>query len=162
MQQNVRVSKMFLERDVRMAGCGIGENFNYHGSRVYALEFENADGATGSDKLSINYIDYSASTCDGLMPDLTSTGGSALNAAEALRQIGARVSHCFSIFTYELPQARDAFHHAGLELVFLSGLSTLLKVATSSGRITAEEERAVREWLARGSIVASRVDPVTP
>ena len=37
MQQNVRVSKMFLERDIRMAGCGIGEDFNFHGSRIYAI-----------------------------------------------------------------------------------------------------------------------------
>jgi len=97
-----------------------------------------------------------------VVEDLTSTGGSSLNAAEALRRIGARVGHCFSIFTYELSQARDAFHRAGVELVSLCGISTLLKVATSSGRITVEEERAVVEWLSRGPMAASRVDPATP
>lgn len=82
-----------------------------------------------------------------VVEDLTSTGGSALTAVEALRGIGARVGHCFSIFTYELPQARDGFRGARVELVCLCGISTLLEVATSSGQITGEEAHAVREWL---------------
>ena len=97
-----------------------------------------------------------------VVEDLTSTGGSALNAVEALRGLGARVNHCFSIFTYELPQARDAFQRAGVGLVSLCGISTLLEVAISSGQITGEEAQAVREWLGKGPRVASRVDPVNP
>ncbi len=82
MQQNVRVSKMFLERDVRMAGCGM-MSFGLYGSRVYPIEFQNAAGASGSDKIYINYVNYSVSTCDGILPDLTSTGGPSPTSSEA-------------------------------------------------------------------------------
>jgi len=82
MQQNVRVAKMFLERDVRMAGCGM-KNFYDEGERVYALDFDNdsAVGDTGSDKLTINYIDYSVDSCDDLLPDLTCDGSMPTNSA---------------------------------------------------------------------------------
>jgi type IV pilus assembly protein PilW len=82
MQQNVRVSKMFLERDVRMAGCGL-QNLGYYGSRVYALDFEDEEGTTDTDKIFVNYIDYSVTTCDGILPDLTSTGGPSPTSSEA-------------------------------------------------------------------------------
>ena len=91
MQQNVRVAKMFLERDVRMAGCGLND-FSMGDDRVYALTFENG-GTTGSDRLTINYIDYGAGECGddplGLvdpcddLPKLTLKGAMPLNSAEA-------------------------------------------------------------------------------
>lgn len=93
-----------------------------------------------------------------VIEDLTSTGGSALNAVEALRGIGAWVDHCFSIFTYELPQARDGFRGAGVELAYLCGISTLLEVATSSGQITGEEAHAVQAWLSAGPTAGSGVE----
>lgn len=83
MQQNVRVSKMFLERDIRMAGCGMREDFGFYGSRIYGLEFQNAVGTSGSDQILINYINYSVSTCDDILPDLTSTGGPSPSSSEA-------------------------------------------------------------------------------
>lgn len=82
MQQNMRAGKMFLERDVRMAGCGI-QNLSQEDERVYALTFENADGATGSDKLTINYIDYSVDECDSVLPDLALSGTMPAASAEA-------------------------------------------------------------------------------
>lgn len=75
MQQNIRVAKMFLERDVRMAGAGVGTKFGVTGDRVYAIEFENAEGASGTDKIMINYIDFEVTTCDGVLPQLTLQGG---------------------------------------------------------------------------------------
>lgn len=83
MQQNVRVSKMFLERDVRMAGCGIKSDFGFKDTKQYSLTFENADGATGSDKLTINYLDYSVDSCDGVLPDLTLTDNMPISSAVA-------------------------------------------------------------------------------
>ena len=91
-----------------------------------------------------------------VIEDLTSTGGSALSAVEALRGIGARVDYSFSIFGYEFPQARDAYRRAGVELVSLCGVSTLLEVVTSRGQITEKDERAVREWLTKEPMGASR------
>jgi len=63
MHQNVRVAKMFLERDVRMAGCGMGAMFGFGGVTTYALENDNNSGATGSDSLTVRYIDYEAGAC---------------------------------------------------------------------------------------------------
>ncbi len=91
-----------------------------------------------------------------VVEDLTSAGGSALTAIEGLRGIGARADYCFSIFTYESPQARDNFQRAGVELASLCGISTLLELATSSGQITGDDERAVREWLEKGPLAAPR------
>ena len=90
-----------------------------------------------------------------VVEDLTSTGGSALSAVKALRGIGARADHCFSIFTYESAQAQDNFQRAGVELASLCGISTLLEVATSSKQITGEDERAVREWLQKGLVASA-------
>lgn len=63
MQQNVRVAKMFLERDLRMAGSGVMNMSGPNNSIVYPLEFHNADGATGSDKIVVMYEDQSGSGC---------------------------------------------------------------------------------------------------
>ncbi len=65
LQQNVRVAKMFLERDIRMAGANMdGVAFPSSASGVnellYPVTFENATGADGTDKLTVVYIDYYA------------------------------------------------------------------------------------------------------
>ena len=49
-----------------------------------------------------------------IIEDLISTGGSSLNAAEALRSEGIEVTGIVSIFTYELQSADEAFASAGL------------------------------------------------
>jgi len=94
--------------------------------------------------------------------DLTSTGASAISAALALREAGARADYCFSIFTYEFQRAAQAFAESGIHLVTLSGIVTLLGVAHARGDITSTEEEAVREWLRRGPVVATRVDTEHP
>jgi len=97
-----------------------------------------------------------------VLEDLTSSGGSALNATEVLRTMGARVDHCYSIYTYGFPLAREAYNRARVELVSLCKVSTLLEVAAADGRINRGQERAVREWLASGPLTASRVDQANP
>lgn len=81
-----------------------------------------------------------------VVEDLTNLGGSLLAAVEGLRAVDAKVDHCFSIFTYEFPQALEAARKAGVALASLCGMSTLLAVATSDGRIDAEGEQIVRRW----------------
>lgn len=71
MQQSVRVSKLFLERDVRMAGSGL-RNFYWEDGKAYALDFTNG-GANGTDEITIRYLDYDETTCDGILPQLTLT-----------------------------------------------------------------------------------------
>ena len=67
MQQNVRMAKMFLERDVRMAGCGIEEYYDL-GTRVYPVDFTNAGGESDTDILVINYMYPDNDPC---LPQLT-------------------------------------------------------------------------------------------
>ena len=74
LQQNVRIAKMFLERDVRMAGAGIS-NLSFGGIATYPIEFENdVDGTTGvaatiasivpgTDLLTIRYQNFGLSGC---------------------------------------------------------------------------------------------------
>lgn len=70
MQQNLRVAKMFLERDVRMAGAGvmnmsgpIDEDGDGNVEIVSPLEFLNADGADGTDKITVIYEDLYGGGC---------------------------------------------------------------------------------------------------
>ncbi|MSQ22185.1 MAG: orotate phosphoribosyltransferase [Dehalococcoidia bacterium] len=91
-----------------------------------------------------------------VIEDLTNLGGSALAAAVALREVGAKADHCFSILTYEFPQATEAARKAGIEMVSLCSLSALLEVATASGQLDSKAEQAVRTWWRKGSVVAKR------
>ena len=79
--------------------------------------------------------------------DLTSTGDSAIAAAKALREHGARADHCFSIFTYEFPAATQAFNKEGINLVTLCGISPFLEVASQKEYISKEDGQAVKRWL---------------
>ncbi len=71
LQQNLRVAKMYLERDIRMAGCGMGSTFYNQGAQVFALVNTNGSAA-GSDSLVITYVDYD-DPCNGALPQLTPT-----------------------------------------------------------------------------------------
>jgi len=71
LQQNLRVAKMNLERDIRMAGCGFGSNFFYLGAQIFPLVNTNG-GASGPDSLVITYVDYD-DPCNGALPQLTPT-----------------------------------------------------------------------------------------
>lgn len=88
LQQNVRIAKMFLERDIRMADAGIKELFqmdetcdiednppSFGGVKVYPFEFEdNVDGSsgraagisdivTGTDLLVVRYQNFGVGGC---------------------------------------------------------------------------------------------------
>ena len=81
LQQSLRVAKMNLERDIRMAGCGFGTAFNYlsgvdgnpNPNTIYPLASLNADAlSANSDRLTISYVNYS-DPCSGVLPQLTPT-----------------------------------------------------------------------------------------
>ena len=76
MQQNIRVGKMFIERDIRMAGCGMN-NLSQLGSPITFT-----DGtATGADTLTITYIDLNSESCN--LPQLTLSGSMPDTSSEA-------------------------------------------------------------------------------
>lgn len=93
MQQNVRTAKMFLERDIRMAGSGVMNLNGPNLATVQPLWFENNVGTTGTDRLTILYDAQQGQDCGPLtapatslcsdLPPLTLVASMPKNAASA-------------------------------------------------------------------------------
>ena len=81
-----------------------------------------------------------------LVEDLVSTGGSALSAAEALREAGAEVVAVLAVFTYGFPEAEAAFEAAGLPLATLTDFETLAEAARQSGALADGAWDALADW----------------
>ncbi|WP_124070975.1 orotate phosphoribosyltransferase [Filibacter tadaridae] len=81
-----------------------------------------------------------------IVEDLISTGGSSLNAAEALRSEGVEVTGVVSIFTYELQSADNAFESVGLTYNSLTDFGALTEVATENGAISEQSIGNLQEW----------------
>ncbi|MCG7342810.1 orotate phosphoribosyltransferase [Sporosarcina sp. ACRSL] len=81
-----------------------------------------------------------------IIEDLISTGGSSLNAVEALRSEGIKVEGVVSIFTYELASADVAFAEANLSYKSLTDFGALTEAAIESGAITNESIIGLLEW----------------
>lgn len=78
--------------------------------------------------------------------DLISTGGSVIEAAEAVQQAGGEVLGCAAIFTYQLDAAQDNFKKAELELHTLSRYEILIERAVEKGIIDPQEKKLLTEW----------------
>ncbi len=74
-----------------------------------------------------------------LVEDLISTGGSVIDAAEALRQAGAEVLGVVSIFTYGMAEGRARLARAGLWHVSLTDFDVLAELAAELGYIKSED-----------------------
>ncbi len=83
-----------------------------------------------------------------LLEDTISTGESALNAAQALREAGAIVERCVCIFTWDWAATRNAFAEAQIPLVALATLSDLLTIATAEGRLNEAQHALIERWAA--------------
>jgi len=85
-----------------------------------------------------------------VVEDLISTGGSAIDVVEALREEGANVLGIVSIFTYGMRKGLERIAAAQTENWSLSNLDALVEVAAESGYIAPE-------WKSR--ILAFRDNP---
>ncbi|MDP2600251.1 MAG: orotate phosphoribosyltransferase, partial [Deltaproteobacteria bacterium] len=83
-----------------------------------------------------------------VIEDMVSTGGSSVAAVEALRNAGAKVDHCFAIFSYGFPEAVKKFEEIQCTLTSLTDFSTLLQVAKESKIIKAEQETLLKKFSA--------------
>ena len=83
-----------------------------------------------------------------VVEDLISTGGSALDAVGALREVGATVQAVLAIFSYELDVAAAAFEETGVSQHVLTGFSTLIDVAHERGDLSEAALAALTEWRA--------------
>lgn len=81
-----------------------------------------------------------------LVEDLVSTGGSSLDAVEALRRAGAEVEAVVAIFSYGLPAAAEAFEKAAVPLHTLTTYPVLVEVASETGTIPSGSIEALRTW----------------
>ena len=73
-----------------------------------------------------------------VIEDLISTGGSAVEVVEALREAGADVLGIVSIFTYGMKKGLERIAAAGTVNHSLSNLDTLVEVAAEEGFIAPE------------------------
>ncbi|MEO8589321.1 MAG: orotate phosphoribosyltransferase [Flavobacteriales bacterium] len=81
-----------------------------------------------------------------VVEDLVSTGGSSLNAVEALRAEGCDVKGMVCIFTYGFDEATKAFNKAKVKLQPLTNYSVLLDQALHSDYITEKDLLSLNEW----------------
>jgi orotate phosphoribosyltransferase len=81
-----------------------------------------------------------------VVEDLISTGGSVIEAVQALRDAGCQVLGVVSIFTYELAKGEQQLKSSNIEAYSLTDFSTLAKIAEQKGLITPENLSSLEEW----------------
>ena len=81
-----------------------------------------------------------------IVEDLVSTGKSSLKAAQAVRDAGAEVVGMVAIFTYEFPQAAEAFKKAGIKLLTISNYSAMVDAAVKANYIKDEDVETLKQW----------------
>ena len=78
-----------------------------------------------------------------VIEDLISTGGSAIDVVEALREAGAEVLGIVSIFTYGMKKGLERLSAAQVENHSLSNLDALVEAAVEDGYIAPEWKRRI-------------------
>lgn len=81
-----------------------------------------------------------------ILEDLVSTGGSSLNAAEALKSNGMQVLGMVAIFSYGFEISNKNFRHAGVELHTLSNYQILIEEAINQNYVSGEKLALLQSW----------------
>lgn len=81
-----------------------------------------------------------------IVEDLISTGGSSVNAAEAVVREGGTVSHVFAIVTYDLEESKKRFEDAGLQLLTLTNFGAILEAATKAGAVSNDQLAVINNF----------------
>jgi len=81
-----------------------------------------------------------------LIEDLFSTGGSSLNACDALSESGATLLGVLAIFSYNFDVVTEAFNKRGISFGTLSDYNTLLPIAVAQGYIPEEKLSVLSRW----------------
>lgn len=90
--------------------------------------------------------EYKAGQKVVVIEDLISTGGSSLQAVEALRKAGCEVLGMAAIFTYGFQKAADNFKAAGCELTTLSNYNAMIDLAVKTGYVQEADVEKLKEW----------------
>jgi orotate phosphoribosyltransferase len=83
-----------------------------------------------------------------LIEDLVTTGGSSLDAVDALRDAGATVVDVVAIATYGFAGMAEAFAGAGVRLSVLTTVAAIVDEAEAAGRLDRAAAADIRAWLA--------------
>jgi len=81
-----------------------------------------------------------------MIEDLISTGGSSLQAVEAVREARGTVVGVLAIFSYGFEKATTAFEVADCPFATLSDYDTLLEIAVKQEYITADQLETLKAW----------------
>lgn len=81
-----------------------------------------------------------------LIEDLISTGGSSIEAAKALENVGANVIKVLAIFTYGLHQSKNEFSKANISFDTITNYDEVLKLLEREGKITEQEKAELQAW----------------
>ncbi|MCF8364976.1 MAG: orotate phosphoribosyltransferase [Bacteroidales bacterium] len=81
-----------------------------------------------------------------VIEDLISTGGSSVNAVQAIQQTGANVKGLLSIFTYGFKIADEKCSEAKCKAYSLSSYQYLLRQALEDGYILENELKVLNNW----------------
>jgi orotate phosphoribosyltransferase len=81
-----------------------------------------------------------------VVEDLISTGGSSLQAVEALRKAGAEVLGMVAIFTYGFATAENNFNASNCKLITLTNYMELLDLAVQTGYLKADQLDVLKQW----------------
>jgi len=81
-----------------------------------------------------------------VIEDLISTGGSSLQAVEAIRSAGCHVLGMTAIFSYNFPIAAERFKDAKVSLTTLCNYDTVLDEALKTEYIDESEIKMLQEW----------------
>ena len=81
-----------------------------------------------------------------VIEDLISTGGSSLQAVDALRSEGCVVVGVLAIFSYEFDGAKASFNQAECRLETLSDYSTMTQVAVESAYVSPADQETLKLW----------------
>jgi len=87
-----------------------------------------------------------------VIEDLISTGGSSLQAVEALRNAELDIKGMMAIFTYNFDVSKDNFSKNKIELFTLSNYEILLELAIKENYINENELETLKDWQQNPSI----------
>ena len=82
-----------------------------------------------------------------LIEDHISTGQSSLDAVTALRDVGAQVTDCLSITSFDIDDTRRVFADAGVNFYALLPFNTILTTAVETQKITEKQKQMIEQWL---------------
>lgn len=81
-----------------------------------------------------------------LIEDLFSTGGSSLNAVEAIEEVGAKVLKVYGIFSYNFEKLEEAFKLANKKFETITDYNNLIEYLSKSSTFSKDSIELLRKW----------------